>query len=212
MTAPRGAPLTPGDLAGLAFDPVTGLLPAVVTDTAGGVRMLGYMNREALAETFRRGRVVFFSRRRRRLWEKGETSGRTLGFVEARADCDRDALWITARPHGPVCHQGTEGCFGDPRAPLAVLAELENLVARRLAERPPGSYTVRLADGGIRRVAQKVGEEGLETALAAVAENDGRLVAEAADLLYHLAVLLRCRGLGWEDVAKELRARLPPSG
>ena len=206
-TPAAGAPLTAGDIARLDFGKQGGLLPAIIVDPAGGVRMLGYMNREALAETFKRGRVVFFSRSRGRLWEKGETSGNTLEFIAARTDCDRDALLITARPHGPVCHLGTSGCFGEPAAPLAFLTELEAVIAERIAQRPEGSYTARLYTQGVNRMAQKVGEEGLEVALAAVTETEEKLVAESADLIYHLALLLKSRGLSLERIAAELRAR-----
>lgn len=202
-----GAPLRPADIERLDFDKQGGLLPAIVTDPAGLVRMLGYMNREALAETFKRRRVVFFSRSRARLWEKGETSGNTLEFIDARTDCDRDALLISARPHGPVCHLGTSGCFGEPAAPLAFLSELETVIAERIATRPEGSYTARLYAQGVNRMAQKVGEEGVEVALAAVSEAEDKLIAESADLLYHLTLLLKSRGLSLERIAAELRAR-----
>lgn len=202
-----GAPLSPEDIGQLDFDKQGGLLPAIIVDPAGGVRMLGYMNREALAETFKRGRVVFFSRSKARLWEKGETSGNTLQFIAARTDCDRDALLITARPLGPVCHLGTSGCFGEPAAPLAFLTELEALIAERIATRPEGSYTARLYAEGVNRMAQKVGEEGLEVALAAVSESEEKLVAESADLIYHLTLLLSSRGLSLEHIAAQLRAR-----
>lgn len=206
-TPAAGAPLTAADIARLDFAKQGGLLPAIIVDPAGGVRMLGYMNREALDETFRRGRVVFFSRSRGRLWEKGETSGNTLEFIEARTDCDRDALLIRARPRGPVCHLGTSGCFGEPPAPLAFLTELEAVIAERIAQRPEGSYTARLYSEGVNRMAQKVGEEALEVALAAVSEGEAKLVAESADLIYHLALLLKSRGLSLERIAAELRAR-----
>ena len=202
-----GAPLTPADIDQLDFDKQGGLLPAIITDAAGAVRMLGYMNREALAETFRCGRVVFFSRSRSRLWEKGETSGNTLEFIDARTDCDRDALLIRTRPRGPVCHLGTSGCFGEVDAPLGFLLELQEVIAGRIASRPEGSYTARLYAQGTNRMAQKVGEEGLEVALAAVAESDEKLRSESADLLYHLTLLLLSRGLSLEQVATELRAR-----
>lgn len=202
-----GAPLTPQDIERLEFDTHAGLLPAIVEDPAGSVRMLGYMTREALRETFKRGRVVFYSRSRQRLWEKGETSGNTLEFLAARADCDRDALLITARPSGPVCHLGTPDCFSRPPPPLAFLTELEAVIAQRITERPEGSYTARMYAGGVGRMAQKVGEEGVEVALAAAGESPERLLAESADLVYHLALLLKSRGLSLEHVAAELRAR-----
>jgi phosphoribosyl-ATP pyrophosphohydrolase/phosphoribosyl-AMP cyclohydrolase len=206
-TRSAGAPLTAGDIAALDFDKQGGLLPAIIVDPAGGVRMLGYMNREALDETLKRGRVVFFSRSRGRLWEKGETSGNTLELIEARTDCDGDALLIRARARGPVCHLGTSGCFGEPPAPLAFLTELEAVIAERIAQRPAGSYTARLYGEGVTRMAQKVGEEALEVALAAVTESEEKLIAESADLIYHLALLLKSRGLSLERIAAELRAR-----
>ncbi len=204
---PPGAALTAADIGHLDFDKQGGLLPAIIEDPAGSVRMLGYMSREALLETFKRGRVVFYSRSRRQLWEKGETSGHTLEFIAARTDCDRDTLLITARPTGPVCHLGAPSCFGEPRAPLGFLTELEAVIAQRIAARPEGSYTARLYAEGVTRMAQKVGEEGLEVALAAAVESADKLVAESADLLYHLALLLASRGLSLEDVSAELRAR-----
>jgi phosphoribosyl-AMP cyclohydrolase / phosphoribosyl-ATP pyrophosphohydrolase len=207
-----GAPLTLAGLATLDFDKCGGLLPAIIQHAASGaVLMLGYMNREALGETLRRGRVVFFSRSRQCLWEKGETSGHTLRLLGVRADCDRDALLVSALPTGPVCHLGTRTCFGDgplhEAAGLAFLGALEHVIAQRLAERPQDSYTARLYEAGPRRIAQKVGEEGLEVALAAAAETDDKVVAESADLLYHLLLLLKSRGLRLEQVVAELESR-----
>lgn len=207
-----GTALTAADIATLDFDKAGGLLPAIVQHAeSGAVLMLGYMNREALRATLTRRRVVFFSRSRRCLWEKGETSGHTLDFIEARADCDRDTLLVTALPAGPVCHLGTPTCFGDgaPGAagPLAFLGALERVIAQRMADRPEGSYTARLYAEGPKRMAQKVGEEGLEVALAAVAGTDAELIAESADLLYHLLLLLRSRGLRLEHVVAELESR-----
>lgn len=209
IPSPAGA-LCPADIDRLDFDKTGGLLPAVVQAEGGAVLMLGYMNREALRETFARSRVVFFSRSRQRLWEKGETSGHTLDLLSVRADCDRDALLVTARPRGPVCHLGTATCFGD--APpcagrLQFLGELGAVIEQRIADRPEGSYTARLYAQGVRRMAQKVGEEGLEVALAAVAETDEKVIAESADLLYHLLLLLKSRGLSLERVVEELRSR-----
>jgi phosphoribosyl-AMP cyclohydrolase / phosphoribosyl-ATP pyrophosphohydrolase len=207
-----GAQLTAADVATLDFDKGGGLLPAIVQHArSGDVLMLGYMSREALLETLTRGRVVFFSRSRGRLWEKGETSGHTLRLEGIRADCDRDALLVTAVPAGPVCHLGSATCFGDEpptqAGRLAFLGALEAVIARRIAERPAGSYTARLVAEGPKRLAQKVGEEGLEVALAAVAEPDDKLIGEAADLLYHLLLLLAGRGLRLEDVLAELKSR-----
>jgi phosphoribosyl-ATP pyrophosphohydrolase/phosphoribosyl-AMP cyclohydrolase len=169
------------------------------------------MNREALRETLTRGRVVFFSRSRQRLWEKGETSGRTLSLVGVRTDCDRDTLLVSALPSGPVCHLGTLTCFGD-ESPAgggspAFLATLQSVIAGRIADRPQGSYTARLYAEGPRRIAQKVGEEGLEVALAGAADTDEQVLAESADLLYHLLLLLQSRGLRLEQVVAELQAR-----
>jgi phosphoribosyl-ATP pyrophosphohydrolase/phosphoribosyl-AMP cyclohydrolase len=186
-----------------------GLLPAIVQDAdSGSVLMLGYQNRDALAETFARGRVVFFSRSRQTLWEKGETSGNTLHLVDARPDCDGDTLLIRARPAGPTCHTGAPACFADAEPPLAILTELERTVDKRAAANDPSeSYTARLLAKGPRRIAQKVGEEGVETALAAVGGSDEELANESADLLYHLIVLLRARGLRLTDAAAVLAAR-----
>ncbi|WP_109125650.1 bifunctional phosphoribosyl-AMP cyclohydrolase/phosphoribosyl-ATP diphosphatase HisIE [Dyella sp. C11] len=186
-----------------------GLLPVVVQHwLTGEVLMLGYMNAEALAVTQASGHVTFFSRSKQRLWTKGETSGNVLSFKSARMDCDADTLLVWADPHGPTCHTGTHSCFGDDvKPPLGFLAELDALVTQRHAERPEGSYTTQLFEGGIRRMAQKVGEEGVETALAAVAQDDLALLGEAADLIFHLTVALRARGLGLTDVAAVLAQR-----
>jgi phosphoribosyl-AMP cyclohydrolase / phosphoribosyl-ATP pyrophosphohydrolase len=202
----------PADLPALDFDKAGGLLPAIVQHAgSGAVLMLGYMNREALSETLRRRRVVFFSRSRQRLWEKGESSGHTLELTGVRADCDHDTLLLSALPAGPVCHLGTLTCFGDEPPPgagrLAFLGDLESLIAQRIAERPRGSYTARLLAEGPTRIAQKVGEEGLEVALAAVAETDDKVIAESADLIYHLLLLLGSRGLRLEQVIAELESR-----
>jgi phosphoribosyl-ATP pyrophosphohydrolase/phosphoribosyl-AMP cyclohydrolase len=188
-----------------------GLLPAIVQHAlTGEVLMLGYMNAEALAQTEASGHVTFYSRSKQRLWTKGESSGHVLVLKSIRIDCDADTLLVQAEPHGPTCHTGTSSCFGersDVRPPLGFLAELDALVAQRHAERPEGSYTTKLFDGDIRRIAQKVGEEGVETALAAVVQGDEELLGEAADLIFHLTVALRARGLSLADVAGVLSAR-----
>jgi len=194
------------------WDKGAGLVPAIVQHAVNGeVLMLGYMNRAALLASFAGGRVVFFSRTRQRLWEKGESSGHHLQLQEIRLDCDRDTLLVIALPEGPVCHTGTRTCFGDTPATTAgatgFLLELERIIAQRIAEAPEGSYTARLVNRGTRRVAQKVGEEGLEVALAACTEEDPALVGECADLLYHLLVLLRVRSLSLSKVVEELRDR-----
>ena len=197
------------DISKLDWDKSGGLLPAVVQDVrTGAVLMLGYMNREALAQTQASRKVTFFSRSKQRLWTKGETSGNFLSLISIHTDCDSDALLVQAVPAGPPCHLGTQSCFGDASIPtLAFLGELDALVARRERERPEGSYTTRLFAGGVRRIAQKVGEEGVETALAAVVQDDSALVGEAADLVFHLLVLLRARGLDLSQVAGQLKVR-----
>lgn len=186
-----------------------GLVPAIVQHAhTGEVLMLGYMDEAALAKTRESGLVTFYSRSKQRLWTKGETSGDVLALIDLKIDCDADTLLVRALPAGPTCHTGTTSCFGNDVAPrLGFLAELDALVASRHAERPEGSYTTKLFDGGIRRMAQKVGEEGVETALAAVAEDDDALLGEAADLVFHLMVVLRARGLGLEQVVKKLASR-----
>lgn len=226
---------TPGALGDLDWDKDGGLLPAIVQDAGSGrVLMLGYMSPEALAETLRSRQVTFFSRSRQALWRKGASSGNVLDLVGVQVDCDRDALLVRARPRGPTCHMGTVSCFdaaasgeavsvpgeestmpvstGDPITPRPVpggsmLAHLDALIERRERERPAGRYTTALFEGGVRRMAQKVGEEGVETALAAVAQDDAALLGEAADLAYHLLVLLRARGLGLADLEAALQAR-----
>jgi len=192
------------------WDKNAGLVPAIVQDADDGrVLMLGYMNRVALQATLERGRVVFYSRSKQRLWEKGESSGHYLELCAVRLDCDADTLLVSARPAGPVCHTGTATCFGDEPAvaPLSFLIELERIIAQRIAANTAGSYTARLHASGVRRIAQKVGEEGLEVALASCLEDDAALVGECADLLYHLLVLLRSRSLSLERVVDALRER-----
>jgi phosphoribosyl-ATP pyrophosphohydrolase/phosphoribosyl-AMP cyclohydrolase len=186
-----------------------GLLPAIVQDArSGAVLMLGYMNAEALARTQQGGKVTFYSRSKQRLWTKGETTGNHLLLKSVRADCDSDALLIQAEPIGPTCHQSTRSCFGDGSEPgLAFIAVLDALVAQRARELPGASYTTALFEQGVRRIAQKVGEEGVEAALAATTGDDAELLDEAADLLFHLIVLLRARGKSLSDVVDCLRTR-----
>ena len=186
-----------------------GLVPAIVQHwRSGAALMLGYMNAEALAQTRQTGKVTFYSRSKQRLWVKGETSGHFLLLKSLRADCDNDTILVQAEPIGPTCHKGTQSCFGDgSEPPFAFLAELDALVAQRERERPAGSYTTKLFEGGVRRIAQKVGEEGVETALAAVAQDEAALRSESADLIFHLLVLLRSRGIDFADVIKNLQAR-----
>jgi phosphoribosyl-ATP pyrophosphohydrolase/phosphoribosyl-AMP cyclohydrolase len=190
----------------LAWDKQDGLLPAIVQDADNQrVLMLGYMSREALQATLDSGKVTFFSRSKQRLWMKGETSGDVLDLVHIETDCDADTLLVQARPHGPTCHLQRASCF--PNAPADTLAALDGLVATRERDRPAGSYTTRLFEGGVRRIAQKVGEEGVETALAGVVQDDDALLGEAADLLFHLIVLLRARGLSLADAKRVLESR-----
>jgi len=189
-----------------------GLLPAVVQDArTGRVLMLGYMNEESLRRTLADGKVVFFSRTRNELWTKGETSGHFLEVVQVRTDCDNDTILVLANPTGPTCHKGTASCFAEALEPdatrIAFLASLEATIAQRIAESPEGSYTSKLYARGLGRMAQKVGEEGVETALAAVTREDPELIGECADLLYHLLVLLKARNLSLDRIVQELASR-----
>ncbi|MEO6079543.1 MAG: bifunctional phosphoribosyl-AMP cyclohydrolase/phosphoribosyl-ATP diphosphatase HisIE [Steroidobacteraceae bacterium] len=189
-----------------------GLLPAIVQDArTEAVLMLGYMNREALQATLTRQRVVFYSRSKQRLWEKGESSGHTLNLVAVNADCDNDTLLVRVNPAGPACHRNTPTCFGDGSLPASegfgFLARLEEVIDARIAQSPDGSYTAKLYGQGIKRMAQKVGEEGVEVALAAQSGDQKELINESADLLFHLALLLRASGMSLGDIAKELAAR-----
>jgi phosphoribosyl-ATP pyrophosphohydrolase/phosphoribosyl-AMP cyclohydrolase len=200
------------EVATIDFGKGDGLVPAIVQDAdSGAVLMLAYMNREALEQTLARKRAVFFSRSKQRLWEKGETTGHTLDVVDVVADCDNDTLLVTARPRGPACHKGTLTCFGDDSrsaaGELAFLAKLESVIAQRATEKPEASYTAKLLDKGIARVAQKVGEEGVELALAGVGDTNDKVVEESADLLFHLLVLLRARGVALRDVVQKLESR-----
>jgi phosphoribosyl-ATP pyrophosphohydrolase/phosphoribosyl-AMP cyclohydrolase len=183
-----------------------GLLPVIVQDAAKlRVLMLGYMNAEALATTRASGFVTFYSRSKQRLWKKGETSGHVLELASIEADCDNDTLLVLANPQGPTCHLKRASCFSE--APGDFLADLDALIAQRERERPAGSYTTGLFEGGVRRIAQKVGEEGVETALAGVVQDDEALLGESADLLFHLIALLRARGLSLADVVRVLEQR-----
>lgn len=209
--------MTLDDVGSLDWSKGGGLVPAIVQHArTGRVLMLGYMNDAALRQTLASGRVAFYSRSRDTLWTKGETSGHFLNVVDVSTDCDADALLVLADPVGPTCHKGTESCFADASPPdaqrLAFLALLENIIANRIADQPDGSYTARLFAKGPGRIAQKVGEEGVETALAAVTRDDAGLISESADLLFHLLVLLKSRDLTLGQVADELRARHAAKG
>ncbi len=188
-----------------------GLIPAVVQDARSlRVLMLGYVNKEALQKTMETGLVTFFSRSKQRLWQKGETSGHVLRLRDIKLDCDFDTLLLMADPEGPTCHNGTQTCFGDDKAPsLAVLAELAATIHQRHTDPQEGSYTAKLFAAGIPRIAQKVGEEGVEVALAASTKSP-TLASEAADLLYHLFVLLEATNTDWLDVMKILQERGKP--
>ena len=209
--------MTLDDVGTLDWGKGGGLLPAIVQHArTGRVLMLGYMNDAALRETLGGGRVVFYSRSRETLWLKGETSGHYLNVVDVSTDCDSDAILVLADPIGPTCHTGSESCFADAASTdaqrLAFLALLENIIANRIADQPEDSYTAQLFAKGPSRIAQKVGEEGVETALAAVTRDDQGLVSECADLLFHLLVLLKSRAISLETVVDELRARHAAKG
>jgi len=197
----------------LDWEKVDGLVPAIVQDADDGtVLMLGYMNRPALLQTLSGGEVTFYSRTRQQLWRKGETSGNVLSLVSIEADCDGDTLLVRARPAGPVCHLGSRSCFkgtgpAQATSAAAFLEQLEQIIRQRAGDSPETSYTARLMRSGVQRIAQKVGEEGVETALAAVAAADSELVGESADLVYHLLVMLASRGLCLQQVVDELRKR-----
>ena len=191
------------------FEKGGGLVPAIVQDADTlQVLMLGYMNAASVAKTQETGLVTFYSRSRETLWTKGETSGNTLALVDMAVDCDQDTLLVKARPKGPTCHTGTVSCFGEKGAEgVGFLAYLETLIEGRKTADPESSYTAQLLQGPLRRAAQKVGEEGVETALAAVAETDDKLVSEAADLFYHTLVLLAAKDVKLEAVIAELQWR-----
>ncbi len=193
----------------LDFEKMGGLIPAIVQDNnTNKVLMLGFMNEEAVEQTLQTGKVVFFSRTKNRLWMKGETSGNTLSVVSITPDCDNDTLLIKAIPAGPVCHTGTDTCFGEKnQEDIMFLKYLQNFIVRRRQEMPEGSYTTTLFQKGINRMAQKVGEEAVETVIEATNGTEDRLVYEASDLIYHLIVLLTSKGLRIEDLARELQKR-----
>jgi phosphoribosyl-ATP pyrophosphohydrolase/phosphoribosyl-AMP cyclohydrolase len=205
----RSAALTASDIDGLDWDKGDGLIPAIVQDADTlQTLMLGYMSREALAATFADGFATFFSRSRGRLWRKGESSGNTLTIRAVHADCDGDALLILAEPQGPTCHEGTTSCFVvEGPAGIGWLGQLARIVAERRFTDAEESYTARLLRDGPMRLSQKVGEEGVELALAGAAGDRGQCIEETADLLYHLAVLMEMRGFDWDDVGAALKRR-----
>ncbi len=204
----RSAPLTEADVETLAWDKMDGLLPAIVQDASTSrVLMVGYMNSEALNATLAAGFVTFFSRSKDRLWQKGETSGNRLRFRGAFEDCDADALLILAEPEGPTCHLGAASCFEAEVDGPAWLADLSAVIADRARSGDTSSYTRKLLDTGPQRIGQKIGEEGVEVALAAVSRDADDCAEEVADLLYHVAVLMEARGFGWDDVVAVLKQR-----
>ena len=195
------------------FEKMGGLVPAIIQDaTTKNVLMLGFMNEEAYQKTLDTKHVTFWSRTRQTLWTKGETSGHFLNLVDMKIDCDNDTLLVKVNPVGPTCHTGTDTCWGETNddSPLLFLTELQDFINRRKQEMPEGSYTTKLFKDGVNKIAQKVGEEALETVIEATNGTDDHLVYEASDLLYHLIVLLAHKGLHIEDVATELHKRHDP--
>lgn len=196
------------------FEKQGGLVPAIIQDVnTRKVLMLGYMNQEAYEKTLQTKKVTFWSRSRQCLWTKGETSGNFLDLVDIKVDCDEDTLLIQAIPHGPTCHTGTDTCWGDVNegCPLRFLQELQDFIDKRHKEMPEGSYTTSLFQKGINKMAQKFGEEALETVIEATNGEDDKLVYEAADMMYHLIVMLTSKGLRIEDIAEELQKRHDPN-
>lgn len=197
----------------LDFNKMRGLIPAIIQDDkTQKVLMLGFMNEEAYDKTLKTGKVTFWSRTKNALWTKGETSGNYLNVVSIKADCDNDTLLIKVNPDGPVCHTGTDTCWGEENDnPMAFLSELQRFIEKRHEEMPEGSYTTSLFQSGVGRMAQKVGEEAVESVIEAMAGNDERLIYEASDMIYHLMVLLTSKGLKIEDLAVELQKRHAPN-
>lgn len=196
-------------MAQLDFDKMGGLIPAIIQDSrTQKVLMLGFMNPEAYAKTVETGRVTFYSRTRNRLWTKGEESGNFLDVVSITPDCDNDTLLIQAIPQGPVCHTGSATCFSDDNSfGIQFLSYLQDFIEERYRQMPEGSYTTSLFQSGINRMAQKVGEEAVETVIEATNGTDGRMMYEASDLLYHLIVLLTAKGRRIEELAHALEQR-----
>ena len=196
------------------FSKMGGLVPAIIQDaTTKNVLMLGFMNEEAYRKTLDTKHVTFWSRTRNCLWTKGETSGNYLNVVDIKNDCDNDTLLVKVHPVGPTCHKGTDTCWGETNTenPLLFLSELQNFIDKRHQEMPEGSYTTKLFKDGVNKMAQKLGEEALETVIEATNGTSEHLVYEASDMLYHLIVLLTSKGLRIEDVAEELHKRHDPN-
>ncbi|MBQ5981211.1 MAG: bifunctional phosphoribosyl-AMP cyclohydrolase/phosphoribosyl-ATP diphosphatase HisIE [Prevotella sp.] len=196
------------------FDKLGGLVPAIIQDAkTKNVLMLGFMNKEAYHKTIETGKVTFWSRTRNCLWTKGETSGNYLNLVSIQNDCDNDTLLVKVNPIGPTCHTGTDTCWGETNDahPLLFLSELQDFIEKRHEEMPEGSYTTKLFKDGVNKMAQKVGEEALETVIEATNGTNDKLVYEASDMMYHLIVLLTSKGLRIEDIAQELHKRHDPT-
>lgn len=193
----------------LDFEKLNGLVPAIIQDNSTcKVLMLGFMNKEAYEQTLSTQKVTFFSRTKNRLWTKGEESGNFLHVVSIKADCDNDTLLIQVDPVGPVCHTGTDTCWGEKNEePVMFLKLLQDFIDKRYKEKPVGSYTTTLFESGINKIAQKVGEEAVETVIEATNGTNERLIYEGADLIYHLIVLLTSKGCRLEDLARELEER-----
>jgi phosphoribosyl-ATP pyrophosphohydrolase/phosphoribosyl-AMP cyclohydrolase len=191
------------------FEKMGGLVPVIVQDNfTNKVLMLGFMNEEALKKTEEIGKVTFYSRTKQRLWTKGEESGNFLNVVKILNDCDNDTLLIKVKPEGPVCHTGTDTCWGEKNEEdIMFLKYLQNFIEKRYKERPEGSYTTSLFEKGVNRMAQKVGEEAVESVIEATNGTNEGLIYEASDLIYHLIVLLTSKGLRIEDLARELKKR-----
>ena len=196
------------------FEKLGGLVPAIIQDaTTKNVLMLGFMNEQAYHKTIETGKVTFWSRTRNCLWTKGETSGNFLNLVSIQNDCDNDTLLVKVNPIGPTCHKGTDTCWGETNEanPLLFLTELQNFIEKRHQEMPEGSYSTKLFKDGVNKMAQKVGEEALETVIEATNGTNEKLIYEASDMMYHLIVLLTSKGLRIEDIAQELHKRHDPS-
>lgn len=196
------------------FEKLGGLVPAIIQDaTTKNVLMLGFMNEQAYHKTIETGKVTFWSRTRNCLWTKGETSGNFLNLVSIQNDCDNDTLLVKVNPIGPTCHKGTDTCWGETNKanPLLFLTELQDFIEKRHQEMPEGSYTTKLFKDGVNKMAQKVGEEALETVIEATNGTNEKLIYEASDMMYHLIVLLTSKGLRIEDIAQELHKRHDPS-
>lgn len=196
------------------FEKLNGLVPAIIQDAkTKNVLMLGFMNEEAYRKTIETGRVTFWSRSRNTFWTKGETSGNYLQLVELKNDCDNDTLLVKVIPHGPTCHTGTDTCWGEDNTayPTAFLSELQDFIEKRHEEMPEGSYTTKLFKDGVNKIAQKVGEEAIETVIEATNGSNEKLAYEASDMLYHLLVLLTSKGMRIEQIIEELQKRHDPN-